>query len=157
MRRSRIIPSELLLNRVERLLRLALPRDDAERPVRNFLASRKPFIRPGEKNRSGQTAFHHAVNVPAEHFGLLVLRMPDRVHAELTKNKRMFAGEILQPQQVTFEIALIVKVNVETGKVGILRKQIFGGRIRRIRKERVRIDPTEYLLPQNSDFSCFNV
>ena len=128
------------MNRVERLLWLALPRDNPERPVRNFLASRKPFIRPGKKNRSGQTAFHHAVNVPAEHFGLLVLRMPDRVHAELTKNKRMFAGEILQPQQVTFEIALIVKVNVETGKIGILREQIFGGRIRRIRKERIGID-----------------
>src|SRR4029453_14829320 len=98
MRGSRILPSELLLNRVERLLRLSLPRDDAERPVPNFLASRKPFIRPGEKNCSGQTAFHHAVNVPAEHFGLLVLRMPDRVQSQLTKNKRMFAGEILQPQ-----------------------------------------------------------
>src|SRR6266487_6963009 len=108
MRRSRIIPSELLLNRVECLLRLALTRDDAERPVRNFLASRKPFIRPGEKNRSGQTAFHHAVNVPAEHFGLLVLRMPDRDHAELTEDKRMFAGEILQPQQVPLEIGMIV-------------------------------------------------
>ena len=133
------------MNRVERLLRFALPRDEAERPIRNFLAAREPFVRPGEKNRSGQTAFHHAVNVPAEHFGLLVLRMPDRVHAELTKNKRMFAGEILQPQQVTFEIALIVKVNVETGKIGILREQIFGGRIGRIRKKRVRIDCTPNL------------
>ena len=140
MRRSRIVSSELFLNRVERLLRLALPRDDAERPVRNFLAAREPFVRPGEKNRSGKTAFHHAVDVPAKHFGLLLLRMPDRVHAEFTEDKRMFAGEILQPQQVTFEIALIVKVNVEARKIGILREQIFGGRIRRIRKERIRID-----------------
>src|SRR5438093_11534589 len=115
MRRSRIIPSELLLNRVERFLRLALPRDDAERPVRNFLASCKPFIRPGEKNRSGQTAFHHAVNVPDEQFGLLILRTPDRVLTDLRKTTRMLAGEILQPQQVTFEIALIVKQDAETG------------------------------------------
>src|SRR6266550_8471744 len=140
MRRSRIVPAELFLNRVERLLRLALPRDYAKCPLRDFLTARKPFVRPGEKNRSGQTAFHNAVNVPAEHFSLLVLRMPDRVHAELTKNKRMFAGEILQPQQVTFEITLIVKVNIETGKIGILREQIFGGRICRIRKERIGID-----------------
>ena len=81
--------------RVERLLRLALTRDEAKRPVRNFLAAREPFVRPGEKNRSGKTAFHHAVDVPAEHFGLLVLGMPDRVHAEFTEDERMLAGEIL--------------------------------------------------------------
>src|SRR5439155_20784470 len=108
--------------------------NDTEPPIRKYLPSRKPLHRPGEKNRSGKTAFNHAVNVPTEHFGMLVLRMPDRVHAEFNNNKRMFTGEILQPQQVTFEIALIVKVNVETGKIGILREQIFGGRIRRIRK-----------------------
>src|SRR5205814_6717097 len=124
MRRSRIVPAELFLNRVERLLRLALPRDYAKCPLRDFLTARKPFVRPGEKNRSGQAAFHNAVNVPAEHFGLFVLRMPDRVHTEFTEDERMLAGEILQPQQIPFEIALIVKVNVETGKIGILREQI---------------------------------
>src|SRR5215475_4604189 len=123
MRRSRIVSTELFLNRIERLLRLAVARDDTESPVRNLLPARKPFVRPGEKNRSGKTAFHHAVDVPAEHFGLLLLRMPDRVHAEFAQDKRMFAGEILQPQQVTFEIALVVKVNVEARKIGILRKQ----------------------------------
>src|SRR4051812_20558341 len=82
MRRSRIVSSELFLNRVERLLRLALPRDEAECPVRNFLAAGEPFVRPGEKNCSGKTAFHHAVDMPAEHLGLLLLGMPDRVHAE---------------------------------------------------------------------------
>src|SRR5437870_7546898 len=142
MRRDRIVSSELFLNRVERLLRLALPRDDAECPVRNFLTARKPFVCPSEKNRSGETAFHHAVDVPAKHFGLLLLRMPERVHAEFTEDKRVFAGEILQPQQIPFEIALVVKVNVETGKIVVLREQIICLRIRGIRKERVWIDPS---------------
>src|SRR6478672_6621104 len=98
MRRSRIVSTDLFLNRVERLLRLAVARDDAESPIRNLLPARKPFVRPGEKNRSGQTAFHNAIDVPAKHFGLLLLRMPDRVHAELAEDKRMFPSEILQPQ-----------------------------------------------------------
>src|ERR1700745_2041841 len=97
MRRSRTVTSELLLNRVERLLRFSLARNNAERPVRNFLIARKPFVRPGKKNRSGETAFRHAVDMPAKHFGLLLLRVPNRVHAEFTQNKRMLASEILQP------------------------------------------------------------
>src|SRR5262245_23637339 len=98
MRRNRIVPTKLFLNLVERLLRLALTRDDAERPVHNVLAARKPFVRPGEKNRAGKTTFHHAVDVPAKHLRLLLLRMPDGVHAEFTEDKRLFSSEILQPQ-----------------------------------------------------------
>src|SRR5437762_7705686 len=68
--------------------------------------------------------------------------MPDRVHAEFPQNKRMLACEILQSQEVTFEVTLIVKVNVETAKIGILRQQIFRRRIRGIGKEGIRIDGT---------------
>ena len=49
--------------------------------------------------------------------------MPDRVHAEFTEDERMLAGEILQAQQVAFEIALVVKINVEARKIGILRSR----------------------------------
>src|SRR4029079_2896890 len=83
MRRSRIVSSELFLNRVERLLRFAFPRDEAECPVRNFLAAGEPFVGPGEKNCSGKTAFHYAVDVPAKHLGLLLLGMPGSGHAEI--------------------------------------------------------------------------
>src|SRR5215831_5461896 len=96
MRRSRIVSSELFLNRVKRLFRFAFARDNAESPVSNFLPAREPFVRPSEKNRSGQAAFYHAVDVPAEHLRLLLLRMPDRVHTEFTENKGMAGGEILQ-------------------------------------------------------------
>src|ERR1043166_4844149 len=61
----------------------------------------------------------------------------------------MLAGEILQPQQVTFEITLVMKVNVETAKIGILRQQIFGRRVSGIGKEGARIhsapDPNQFL------------
>jgi hypothetical protein len=48
--------------------------------------------------------------------------MSNRVHAELAQNERTLAGEILQAQKVTLEIALIVEINVETKKIDILRK-----------------------------------
>jgi hypothetical protein len=67
--------------------------------------------------------------------------MADGVHAEFPEDKRMLASKILQPQQITFEVGLIVKVNVETTKIGILRQQIFGWRIGGIRKEGIRVDP----------------
>ena len=68
--------------------------------------------------------------------------MPDGIHAEFPQDKRTFARKVLKSQQVAFEIALIVKVNVETAKIGILRKQIFSGRVSSIGKERIRINST---------------
>ena len=117
MRQGRIVVPQFFCKRIERLLRFALARDDAKCPVCNFLAAREPFIRPREKNGSSQAAFYHAVHMPAEHFGLFLLRMPDCVHAEFAQDKRMLAGEILQPQQVTLEILLVVKVNIKTTKI----------------------------------------
>src|SRR5438093_4633841 len=102
MRRSRIVSAKLFLNGVKRLLWLALARDDAERPVRDFLAAGEPFVCPGKKNRTGEAALHNAVDVPAEHFCLFLLRMPDRVHSEFAQDQGMLTGEILQPQQIAF-------------------------------------------------------
>src|SRR5437763_14340534 len=101
MRRSRIVPAELFLNRVERLLRRALPRDYAKCPLRDFLTARKPFVRPGEKNRSGQAAFHNAVNVPADQFGRVVLPMPERDQTQTAQEERGFSGHVLYTEQGT--------------------------------------------------------
>src|SRR5258708_1333994 len=68
--------------------------------------------------------------------------MTDRVHTKLAKDERFFLGQILQAQQIFFELALIVQINVEAKKVDILRQEIFGRRISRVRKENVRIDCT---------------
>src|SRR5437667_6764916 len=140
MWQSGAVASQLFCKRVERLLGFAFARDDTECPVCNFFTAGEPLIRPREKNGSCQTAFYHAIDVPTEHFGLFVLRMSDGVHAEFAQDKRMLAGEILQPQQITLEIVLVVQVNIKATKIGILRQQIFGWGISGVRKERVRID-----------------
>ena len=140
MRQAGAVSPQFFFKRVEGLLGFALPRDDAKCPVCDFLAAGEPFIRPCEKNGSSQAAFYHAIDVPSEHFGLFVLRMPDGVHAEFAQDKRMLPGEILQPQQVTLEILLVMKVDIKTAKIGILRQQIFGWRIRGVGKQRIGIN-----------------
>ena len=90
MRQSRILLTKSSFQRVERFLGRPLARDDPKRPIANILPASKPFVRPRKKDGSGETTFHHAVNVPTEHFRLLFLRMADRVHAEFAKDERAF-------------------------------------------------------------------
>ena len=91
----------VFLQAAKRLLRFPLTRDDSKCPISNFLAAGKPFVGPGKKNGPGKTALYHAIDMPAEHFRLLVLRMSDGVHAEFAKDKWTLARKILQPQQIT--------------------------------------------------------
>ena len=42
---------------------------------------------------------HHAFEMPAEHFGLLLFRMANRVHAEFAEDERLVFREILQPSR----------------------------------------------------------
>ena len=93
-----------------------------------------------KKIGAGETAFHHAVDMPAEHFGLLFFAVANRVHPEFAQHKRPFFREILQTQQVTFEVALIVQVNVEAEEIDVLRQQIFRRRKTGVGKENLRID-----------------
>ena len=149
MRQCGILLTKLFLKREEGFLRFPLPCDDPECPIADFLSTGKPFVRPGKKNRAGKTAFHHAIDMPAEHFSLLVLRMPDRIQAEFAKDQRTLFRQILQTQQVAFEIALIVQVNIETGKIDVLRQEIFGRWISGVGKKNIRIhatsDPNQFL------------
>ena len=92
MRQRGILLTKSSFQRVERFLRLAFARDNAKRPVPNILSASEPFVCPCKKDGSGETAFHYAVNVPAEHFRLLLLRMGDRVHAEFAQDERTFSG-----------------------------------------------------------------
>src|SRR6266404_9759685 len=140
MRKGRIILAEFVAQRVERLFRATIARNDTECPVRHFLSAGKPFIRPGKQNRSGESAFRDALDVPAEHLGLFVLRMANRVHSELTENERTFLRQILQPQKVTLEIALIVEINVEAKEIDVLRQQILRRRKSRVGKQDIGID-----------------
>src|SRR5947207_4069313 len=149
MGQAEIIAPKFFFERVECFFRYALSAYNPECPIRDFLATGEPFIRPRKKNSSGKTAFYDAVDMPTQHFGLFILRMPDRVHAEFPQDKRMLASEILQPQQVTLEIRLVVKINIKTRKIVILRQQVFGWRISGIVKEGIRInrasEPNQFL------------
>ena len=93
---------------MEGFLRFPLACDEPERPIANFLSTGKPLVRPGKKNGSGQTALHDAIDMPGEHFSLLFLRMPESVHAKFAQDERALVGQILQTQQITLEIALVV-------------------------------------------------
>ena len=70
--------------------------------------------------------------------------MADRVHPELAEHERLFFREILQAEQVLFEVALVVQVNVEAVEIDVLREEILRRRITRVGKEHVRISfPTD--------------
>ena len=77
--------------------------------------------------------------MPAEHFGLLLLAVANRIHPEFAEHERLFLGQVLQAQEVLFEIALIVQVDVEAAEIDVLREEIFRRRITRVGKENVRI------------------
>src|SRR5207237_3735880 len=125
MRQGGVVLAELVAQEKERLLRFALARDQTKRPIGDLLSAGEPFIGPGKEDRPGQSAFHDAVDVPAEHVGLLVLRVTYRVHAEFAEDERAIFGEILQAQEVTLERVLVVQVNIEAGEVAVLGEEKF--------------------------------
>src|SRR5437588_7204496 len=100
MRQGGVVLAELLAQEKERLLRFALARDQTECPISDLLSAGEPFVGPGKEDRSGQPAFYDAVDVPAEHVGLLVLGVADSVHAEFAEDERPIFGKILQAQEV---------------------------------------------------------
>src|SRR3981081_2098192 len=103
MRRAGTIPAEVVAQNVKRFFGLARARDNSKGPIGNFLIARVPFVGPGKEDGSSEAAAHDAVNVPAEHLGLLFLRMPDGVHAELTENERTFFRQILPTHKGLFQ------------------------------------------------------
>src|SRR2546423_11538979 len=125
MRKRRVVPAEFVPEKEKRFFWFAFARDKTERPIADLLAAGEPFVGPGEENRPGEPALHHAVDVPAEHLGLLVLGVANRVHPEFAENERAIFGKILEAQQITLEGVLIMQVNVETGEVAVLWQQEF--------------------------------
>ena len=109
-------------------LRLPLARDQTEGPIGDFLATAEPFVGPRVNDRSGQPAAHHALDVPGDHFRLLVFAVADGVHAEFPEHERTVLREVLQAREVAIEVLLTVQVDVEGEKVGVLRQQVFGRR-----------------------------
>ena len=98
MRQRGIVLAKFFPECGESFFRLALARNNSKGPIGDFLLTGEPFVRPGKENCSGQTALHHTIDMPAEHFGLLLLRMPDCVHPKLTQNQWPFFRQVLQSQ-----------------------------------------------------------
>src|SRR6266404_7146705 len=132
MRERGIVLAQFFLKREERFLGGAIAPNESERPIGDLLFTGVPFIGPGEKDRPGESTTHHAVDMPAEHFRLLLLGMSDRVHSEFAQHERLFFREILQAEEILFEIALVVQVDVETTEVDVLREEVFRRWITRV-------------------------
>ena len=104
--------AELCLQSVESLLWFPILRDEAEFPVRHFISSGEPLVRPGEKNRPCRAALHDDIEVPVEHFGLPVLAVAQRVHAEFAEDQRLFLGDVLQPREVALEVRAPFEIHI---------------------------------------------
>ena len=138
-RGQRTIAGKQIPDSLQRRLRRAVAPHKSERPIQNLLPAAIPLVGPRVDDRPRQPAAHHALDVPAQHLGLLLLGVPDRVHPEFTEDERLVLREVLQPGEVAVEVVLPVQVNIECREVAILRQQVFGGRITGIREQRPRV------------------
>ena len=77
--------------------------------------------------------------MPAQHFRLLFLGVPDGVHTEFAKDEWLVVGQILKPRQVAIKVVLPVQVDIECHKVAVLRKEILGRRIAGVREKGARV------------------
>src|SRR5689334_1881762 len=107
MGQHRIILAKLFFERVVGFFWLPVASHDAERSIRSLRPTGKPLVSPRTRNRPGESTFSDDLDVPAKHLSMLVLRMTDRVHAELARDQRPLLRRVLLSQQVTFEVALI--------------------------------------------------
>src|SRR2546423_4583292 len=125
MRKNGVVLPELFAQGMKYLFWLPIARDKSECPISDLLFAGIPFVGPGKENRASESTFDHAIDMPAEHFGLLILAVPDRVHPEFAQDERTIFGQILQAEKVTLEIALLMQVNIKAKKIEVLPEQEF--------------------------------
>ena len=70
--------------------------------------------------------------MPAQHLGLLLFGVANRVHPEFAKDERLVIGEVLQAREVAVEIVLAVEIDIESDEVAVLREQVFRWRVARV-------------------------
>ena len=117
--------------------RLTIDRGQPEGPIGDVHPVAPPLVRPGVNERAGQSAPHHALDVPFEHFGLLLLGVAQGVHAELAHDERTVLREVLQTCEVPVEILLPVQIDVEGVEIHVRRQQVFRRRIAGIGKQHI--------------------
>src|SRR3977135_1395104 len=129
MRKNGSLLPEFCAQGMKRFFWLPIARDKSECPISDLLFAGIPFVGPGKENRARDPTFDPPNDMPAEHFGLLILSVPDRVHPEFAQDERTIFGQILQTEEIALEIALLVQVNVKAKKIDFLREQKFCWRI----------------------------
>ncbi len=129
MRKNGVVLPEFFAQGMKRFFWLAIARDKSECPISDLLFAGEPFVGPGKENGASESTFDHAIDMPAQHFGLLVLAVSDCVHSEFAQDERTLFDEILQTEEITLEIALLMQVNVKAKKIDVLREQKFRRRI----------------------------
>ena len=116
----------------EGLLGSAVTFHQAEGPVHDIHPSTVPLVGPGVENRAGEAPSYDGIEMPADHLGLLLFRVANRVHAELTHDERLVLGEVLETSQVAFKILPAVQVDIEGQEIDILRQKILGRGVARV-------------------------
>src|SRR5438034_9665085 len=131
MRKNGVVLPELFAQGMKGFFWLPITRHKSECPISDLLFAGVPFIGPGKENGASESTFDHAIDMPAQHFGLLVLAVPDRVHPEFAKDERTIFDQILQTKEIAIEIALLMKIIVIIKKIDVFREQEFFRRILR--------------------------
>src|SRR5437016_4115167 len=134
MRKNGVVLPEFFAQGMKCFFWLPIARDKSECPIRDLLFASVPFVSPRKEDRAGESTLDHAIDMPAQHFGLLILAVPDRVHPEFAQDERTIFGQILQTEEITLEIALLVQVNVKAKKIDVLWEKEFCRRISSVGK-----------------------
>src|SRR5947207_14228995 len=121
VRKNGVVLPKLFAQSMERFFWLPIARDQTECPVGDLLFAGVPFIGAGKENGASESTFDHAIDMPAQHFGLVVLAVPDRLHPEFAEDDRTGFDEILQPKEMTLEIELLMQVRGKTDEQVVVR------------------------------------
>ena len=100
-----------------------------------------PVVGETEYHRAYQPSAESLLDLPGKHFGFRPFTLAQRIHAQLTQQKRLGFGQSLEAGQVIAKSSLLVQVDVETDEIDVLRMQELGGRIVGERAKAFRVCP----------------
>src|SRR5436309_15049534 len=104
VRKNGVVLPKLFAQSMERFFWLPIARDQTECPVGDLLFAGVPFIGPGKENGASESTFDHAIDMQAQHFGLVVLDVPDRVHTEFANGEWKMFCEFLMRKVIILDI-----------------------------------------------------
>ena len=129
----------LRLESRHRRLRGLIPTPHSEAVLLDRIPPALPEVGPGKHRRPRRPRATGFLDVPVQHFRLLLFPVSAGIDAEFGNQKRLIAREILEPSQVGGETFAIFEIQIEGHKVLIPREQILGARIIRVSEKRARV------------------